>query len=443
MARNYLKKGVDPLRPVYDDLSNIQSGLDNPQGLRMVEFPLYQLSAVGLFKLFNISSIEVSLRLVSVIASGLTALIIYILVSHIISLSVGFTAALIFSIIPYSIFYGRAILPEMFATSLALVSLSCLYAYFQIPQKSGWRRILLFITSMLAASCALLAKPTVIFLLIPAPYLFLKGFSRRAGFLVATGIYFFVALFPLWWWRVWISQFPEGIPANEWLFNGGNIRFKGAWFYWIFAERIAKLILGYWGVGFLLVGLIVKRVKKEGWFFTIWAVGILLYLIVFARGNVQHDYYQILLLPTLAVFSAKGVNHLLNSVSYERKFSYPAAAAVIIFMFGFSWYTIRTYYWINRSDLIAAGRVADTLLPPGVKVIAPNNGDTTFLYQINRQGWPIGFDIPAKINAGAQYYVTVSPTDSDLETKELSEKYTVLVRNDEFAIIDLTQPQQK
>jgi len=46
VARNYLRFGMDLLRPKYDDLSNIQSGKDNPLGLRMVEFPIYQALAV-------------------------------------------------------------------------------------------------------------------------------------------------------------------------------------------------------------------------------------------------------------------------------------------------------------------------------------------------------------------------------------------------------------
>ena len=109
-------------------------------------------------------------------------------------------------------------------------------------------------------------------------------------------------------------------------------------------------------------------------------------------------------------------------------------------MLAFSWYTIRTYYWINRPEIVAAGREADRLLPKDAKVIAPYGGDTTFLYQINRQGWPIGFDIDKKQAMGATHYVTVSPSDNDFETKDLASRYTVIVRNSTFAIIDLTKP---
>ena len=107
----------------------------------------------------------------------------------------------------------------------------------------------------------------------------------------------------------------------------------------------------------------------------------------------------------------------------------------------FSWYTIRTFYWINRPEIVEAGQMANKLLPKDAKVIAPYNGDTTFLYQTGRQGWPLGFDIDKKIKMGATHYVTVSPTDADLETRDLAKIYTVLVRNDKYAIIDLTKKQ--
>src|SRR5690348_15355906 len=62
VARNFLHFGIDPLHPIYDDLSNIQSGKDNPQGWRMVEFPLYQVAGAGLKTVFRRISLEVWLR---------------------------------------------------------------------------------------------------------------------------------------------------------------------------------------------------------------------------------------------------------------------------------------------------------------------------------------------------------------------------------------------
>lgn len=392
VARNYLKFGFDPLRPRYDDLSSIPSGKDNPRGYRMVEFPLYQMIGAILTKTFHQYSVEMWLRIVTIAAAAGTA----VLLSRI-NLIAGF----VYAVLPYSIYFGRTILPETFAVFWAMLSLSLL------PNQ--------FILAALAGAVALLVKPTTIFLLLPSVFLLRKKNIRLATYSLITFVPFLL-------WRKWILQFPEGIPAYTWLLNSNNIRFKGAWFHWLFARRIGELILGYWG-------LIPFGMGFAGSFFK-WGLGPLLYLIVFATGNVQHDYYQILILPAVAVFVGIGL----------RRIHWVLSAVSFIFMLAFSWYTIRTYYWINRPEIVEAGKLADQILPKEAKVIAPYNGDTTFLYQTNRQGWPIGFDIEKKLKMGATHYVTVSPTDNDTETKQLADCYTVLIRNDRYAIIDLTKP---
>jgi hypothetical protein len=189
------------------------------------------------------------------------------------------------------------------------------------------------------------------------------------------------------------------------------------------------------------LGLISTATKKEGWFFRWWIAGALAYLVIIARGNIQHDYYQILIAPVLSIYVAKGIIFLLvhKSDLISKSAGIMLLGLSILLAFAFSWYTIRTYYWFNPK-IVNVGHIADSLLPKNAKVIAPYNGDTTFLYQINRQGWPIGFDIDKKIAMGATTYVTLSTSDADTETRDLSQKYTVLVKNDDYAIIDLTKP---
>ncbi len=430
-ARNFLKFGFDPLHPRSDDLSNIQSGDDNPMGWRMVEFPVYQSIAVGLVGMFPRLPIEVALRLITIAASVGSAVLIAVLLRSWGEPIVGGIAALVYAILPYSMYFGRVILPEPLAVFFALSSLLILSSV-----KIGWGRALL---AGVFGALALLVKPTAGFLLLPVVYLVGRRGVSLTSF-VKMLVYSLIALAPLLWWRRWIVQFPEGIPVYEWLLNAGNIRFKGAWFWWLFARRVAELILGFWGLILLGVGLVVKPTKEEGWGTRFLLAGSILYMVVFAAGNVQHDYYQILLLPVVSIFVAKGIVFLWTSTVFSRMASRLLCVVAIIFALAFSWYTIRTYYWINRPEIVEAGAAADALLPKDAKVIASYNGDTTFLYQINRQGWPLGFDIGEKIAMGATHYVTVSPTDADGETKDLAGRYTVLVRNDRYAIIDLTKP---
>lgn len=436
VAKIFLARGIDLLHPRYHDLSNIQSGKDNPQGWRMVELPLYQAASVLVVKAFPSISLEVALRLVSILAAAGTALLLMLLMRELTSPGTAIIAGLVYAVMPYSIFYGRAVLPETFAVFWAMLSV---YLTFRVSAKQSvmWGTLLL---AAVSAGVSVLVKPTAGFLLLPVPYLLLKRRILGLSTLVSLVIFGVISLVPLLWWRNWITRYPEGIPVFDWLLNKGEIRFKGAWFQWLFAERIAKLMFGFWGIVPLALGFIVPRQKKEGWTLPLLAVGGFSYLSIFAAGNVQHDYYQIILIPILCLFAAKGYTLLVSGTAFSRTAGVALAAVSTLFFVAFSWYTIRTYYWINRPEIITAGTDADRLLPKDAKVIAPYNGDTTFLYQTGRSGWPLGFDIDEKIAMGATHYVTVSPTDSDWETKTLAETYTVLVRNDRYAIIDLTKP---
>jgi hypothetical protein len=431
VARNFLKFGFDPLHPRYDDLSNVQSGKENPNGWRMVEFPLYQLAGAGMKLMIPQLSIEIALRLVTIISSAGTCFFLILLVTQYLTPGVGLLAGLLFAVLPYNVYYGRSILPESFMVFFSMLSIYLFDISIRAKKNSMW----FMVFSAISAAVAILVKPMAVFFLLPVVYLFVFKVSFRQwwkGFILAA-----IVLFPFWWWRVWIAQFPEGIPASDWLLNGGNIRFKGAWFQWLFAERISKLILGYWGVGFLVTGL-VASIKKEGWFFRWFGFGALLYFVVFARGNVQHDYYQIPIVVALCIYMAKGIQTFFRMHETNKVTTTLVVGAVSLFMLAFSWYTIRSYYWINRQEIVDAGKMADKILPKDAKVIAPYGGDTAFLYQTNRQGWPVGFDIDKKISMGATHYVTVN---NDEETNLLAGIYTVLIRNDKFVIIDLTKKQ--
>ncbi|MEK7577078.1 MAG: hypothetical protein AAB492_00485 [Patescibacteria group bacterium] len=427
VARIFVTDGIDVLHPRYHDLSNIQSGKDNPHGYRMVEVPLYQAAATMLVRMMPFLSVDIALRIITIIASALTAVLLAVIASVLITPLAGISAGFLYAILPYSVFYGRVVLAEPLAVFFAISSI------FLMMKTS-------FFLSVICASLSILIKPTAGFLLLPLGGLMILQYKFSLQLFARAAIAALITIVPFLWWRQWILQYKEGIPVFLWLLNDGNIRFKGAWFHWLFAERVSKLILGYWGVVFVGLGITLKLDKKEKWVPPLLLLGSIAYLVIFAAGNVRHDYYQILLLPVICLYAGKGIAYLLTNTNFSRVASITFLVVGIGFTTAFSWFHMRTYYWINRPEIIMAGIEADRILPKDAKVIAPYNGDTTFLYQTKRTGWPLGFDIDKKLAQGATHYVTVSPTDADWETKTLAETYTVLVRNDTFAIIDLTKP---
>ncbi|MEK7065467.1 MAG: glycosyltransferase family 39 protein, partial [Patescibacteria group bacterium] len=167
VARNFIKFGFDPLRPRFDDVSNIPSGLDNPMGWRMVEFPLYQFISAGLFSFFGFTSIEVWLRIVTIVASSLTAVLLGLILGRLDKPLVGVLAAVVYAVLPYSVYYGRTILPDPFMVFWAVFAV-----YLLVISDNRY-----LILSAICAGVALLVKPFAVFLLLPIPYLLLKRFS--------------------------------------------------------------------------------------------------------------------------------------------------------------------------------------------------------------------------------------------------------------------------
>lgn len=447
VTRNYDKnQSVNWLYPVYDDISSIASGKPNPKGLRMVEFPIY--NALSLYvKYVTDTTVEEAGHLTSALASGLSIIFLFLILKGVATRRIAFLAALAYAVMPYAIFYGRVILPDPLMDTLSLGGVYFAYRF------SLYRRPLSLIIMAIFASLALLVKPYAIFILAAAGYFFFVNFKFDWKRYLPVAVAFAIAIVPLLLWRWWISQFPEGIPANSWLLNGDGIRFKGAFWYWIFADRIGRLILGYWGVLLLGLGLVRRYTGKYHLFPLVFFLTSISYVFVFATGNVRHDYYQILLIPCLATLVGGGADFLLTKADNINLWVGRAVAVfAYLAMVGFGWYFIRDYYNINHPEIVEAGIAVQKLTDSHQSglVVAPYDGDTAFLYQTRRKGWPImQGPIDDMIRNGATYYVSVrfDTTTNDIIKdswpqgkplpKGVLKKYTLLEKTDRYVVVQL------
>ena len=73
----YITEGIDLLHPKYHDISSIQSGQENPEGLRMVEFPFINALIASFLKVFPTAELVIISRLFSVFASLGTMVFLY------------------------------------------------------------------------------------------------------------------------------------------------------------------------------------------------------------------------------------------------------------------------------------------------------------------------------------------------------------------------------
>lgn len=431
VSRVYLDYGLNLLNPRYYDLSPTQTGYYNPKGLRFVEFPIFNLLNIIAFKALPRFSLEEWGRLISVFSAVGSSFFLYLIGKKWLNKWGGLLSAFFYAFIPYNIYFTRVILPEPMAVFFTVSSL-----WFFICYVDKERKLNLFLSAILF-SLAMLLKPYLAFYFPVYLYILIKKFGWKVFW---TNIYIYIALdiilVPFFAWRAWMNYDYRfvGIPFYTWLFNGDGIRFRPAWWRWIFGERLGYLILGIWGIPFLAFGIL----KKKNLPILMTALGMVLYVAVLATGNVRHDYYQTQTIPAIALLLASGVVGLWQTDAFNKWLTRLFIIFATVMMLGMGWYQIKGDYQINHFEIIMAGEEVNKVTPKNAIVIAPYNGDTTFLYATHRFGWPVvdrSFD--ELIAMGADYYVSVN---YDNDTNQLLNKYKAIEKNSQFVIIDLHQP---
>lgn len=440
VSRNFVVHGFDVLHPRFEDISNVPSGLDNPMGYRFVEFPLYNVLQAGGFVLFKTFSLEQWGRLITIFASLFSVLFIFLLAQNHIGKIGAFFSAGFFAFDPFNIYYSRTVLPDPSMVTATLASVFFFDLFISAKKENKWG-IAWYALAIVFGAIALLLKPYAIFFFLPMLYLSYQKWGLKLFLQPLLWIAFILSAMPLALWRVWMMQYPAGIPASSWLFNGGNIRFTGSFFYWIFANRFARTILGIWGLPLFLFGILSRR--KSYFFFLSFVAASLLYMIIIARGNVQHDYYQILIIPSIAFMIGLGADRLFH---LPKEYGSKVAVLSIVLLclvggIGFGWYYVRNNYDTNPT-LVEAGQAVDRLTPKDAKILTFRDGDTTFLYYTNRQGWAsLEKSLPKMISMGADYIAIVNPTPNDLSG--FGEEYAITAQTKDYLIINLHMPIEK
>ena len=437
VSRNFVTNGFDLLHPKFDDLSNVPSGLDNPNGYRFVEFPIYNATTALSFKIFGVLTIEEWGRLVTIIASLFSSFFLFLLIKKRFGELAGFLTAFFYLFLPYSIYYSRTILPD---PSMVMAVLGGMYFFQRWLEKDKFSIFnFQFLISLLFMIAATLLKPYALFFTLPMVYLAFEKFGFNFLKKWQLWIFLVISLIPLILWRLWIVNFPQGIPASAWLFNGNHIRFRPSFFYWIIYQRLLKLILGFFGVIPLLFIFLRKYKAKDLLFVLSFILSSLIYVCVLATGNVQHDYYQILIIPSISIVLSLGSIEIIRFFGKYRKHAGIGLFLVItILSFYFAWGQVKDYFNINNRSIVVAGNAVDRLTPKDAKIIANYNGDTSFLYQTKRKGWA-SFEkpLPEMINKmGASFLVLANPTEVDLG---LGKTYKIIAKTNQYVIFDLKQ----
>jgi hypothetical protein len=439
VTKIYAEKGINLLLPRYHDISSIQTGKSNLEGFRMVEFPIYNAIGAILSTTFKFISLEVWSRLLTIFSALITAFFLYLLGKKYLGSAGGLLSAFFYLFIPFNIYFTRVILPDPMGVMFGVVALFLFVKFID----SG-KNITLYLSAVFFA-LMLLIKPYPGFYLIPAAYLAIDKFGIKNIFkdkkiLINLLIFLGISIVPFLLWRAWESKFPEAIPFYTWAFNGNHIRFKPSFWYWIFGERLGHLILGSLGLIPFTFGILNTKVKN---YFIHWFLGgALIYVILVASANTMHDYYQILVIPAISLALSAGSVYLWTQNVFNKTLSRIVLIFSVGVMFITGWNQISGNYNINHPEIIEAGSEIDVITPKDSLIVAPYSGDTAFLYQTGRSGWPaIDDSIDNIIEKGADYYVSIDLASPD--TKMIEARFKTIKLTGKYVIIDLGKPLNK
>lgn len=431
VARNFIQEKFDLLYPQSDSLWSLSEGqLPNPNRYFINEFPLYNATVAVIYQYFGIN--HVYGRMVSIATSLVGAIYLFLLVKKLLGLPTAIASLLYYTLLPFNIYYNRVFMPDPSFAAFSIVALY--YCVSWVESRRTGHALLMSLTFAVAT----LVKPYAIFMLIPMVYWVIRNRGLRDLLSFWTYVYLILAITPLLLWRYHLSLHPEGSFASTWLLNGGDIRFKGAFFRWLIFDRLNRLIFATGGFALFIAGLFSAHLKKNTSLFFVWTLAIFAYFTVFAKGNVNHDYYQLPIVAPGVVLCIIGATSLINLAKsgLSQWFNRSIVLVLFVLSLAFGWFEVRGFFNINNPAIVEAGMMVDKLVPSDALVIAPYGGDPAFLYQTNRSGWPIGGDIARWIKEGATHYVT---TSRDSEYNELKSKYSLLYENDLYSIIKLSK----
>lgn len=436
VTKIYIQKGINLLLPRYHDISSIQTGIFNPMGYRMVEFPIYNAIGAVLTTTFAHFSLEVWSRLITISCALITAFFLYLIGKRFTGKWGGLLSAFFYLFIPYNIYFTRVILPDPMGVMFGVISLWSFIKYFDDAGD-----FFLYLSAVFFA-LMLLIKPYMAVYMIPMAYLAVRKFGWKNLYtdkklIVKAVVFLFIAFSPFTLWRAWEAKFPEGIPFWKWAFNGNHIRFKPSWWYWIFGERLGHLILGSLGLIPFVFGVFNTKIKN---FFIPWfLLGVLAYVVIVADANVMHDYYQIPVIPAIALTLGAGAVYLWNQNIFNKYLVRMTLIISIGVMLITGWNQVVGNYAVNHPEILEAGAEVDKITPKDALIVAPYDGDTAFLYATHRSGWPaVDNSIDNIIKEGGSYYVSVNLGSPD--TKNFQARFKTVVKTNKYIILNLKEP---
>ncbi len=418
IARNFATLQYNILDP--------QTNYDGPPPNYVeLELQIVPFLAATLYKLFGIH--EIFGRLVTLAFSVGTIGVLALFARWLFASEIaGLAAALLYAVMPGSVYYGRTFMPD---TAMVFFMTAALYAAarFLVEDEALDRRRLARVTALLAA--AFLAKPVSLAALVPIGAMIADraraGRTMRASAMaVLIGVplillYLYdrrVAAHAEWHWASGIVTLHVLPALRAALTNGGAFALKLVQMR-IVLGMLATTMLGPACTALAVLGFIfLPRTVRSRSLLWGWLAGGLLYVYVVVTVE-RVDYYMYPLLPLAALTGGAFLARLVDAVrsadvSKTLKFAAAVAgAAAVALVVRQNLAIVAPYYHYSKRVYRDAIALRAELVPGTLVVMG--HYDPSILYYIGHYGWEedpylwTPFDEESAIRKGARYFIAI------------------------------------
>ncbi|HEX3113094.1 MAG TPA: glycosyltransferase family 39 protein [Candidatus Eisenbacteria bacterium] len=382
MARNFHENGYRFLYPQVD------WGGSGP-GYVECELPAFPYLVALAYAAFGPS--EAWGRLLAALLSTLTVYLLYRLARDAHGDErAALAGAFVFAVLPLSVYYGRAFMPE---AAMLCASVAALHAFDRWTTTGSWRWFGLAAT---ATAMACLLKLPCLYLGLPLLYLAWRTWGPALVRRPALWLFLVLVLAPvtLWYAHAHALYREGGVTFGIWEYGSdkwGNWRLVASGDFWngVLLRSLAERHLTWAGVPLVLAGLFLPRAGRRGGLVDWWLVALGVYLVVVARGNYVHEYYQLPLIPPLSIAMGRAIAAAF--APGERRLvraGFVTALLAAMLVLGGS---RLVSYWHRedpaRSPLYRLAQEVARRTPPGARVVTLDQGNPTLLYLAHRKGW--------------------------------------------------------
>jgi hypothetical protein len=176
------------------------------------------------------------------------------------------------------------------------------------------------------------------------------------------------------------------VHVEETLFTNDTFQFfRLDYFRTLLLDRVLSQFLGSFAIVLFFIG-ILKKPSKSHLFYTI-LLSCLLHIVVFQKENINFDYYAIAFIPILSIFVGLGTFFLTASRKQFTNIFIISFSLVLIFtLTAYISYKEAKNYYNYDSYTITISNILDSLTSDHDVIATDTNGDSSFLYLLNRDG---------------------------------------------------------